>query len=99
MENTRYVCNIRNLRKAKHISQTQLANSAGIETSTVSRMEDNNSDPKMSTLWAIAKALDVKVDELYTEITEEDIKKEKEREFFARANRYKTYVSTMHSSN
>ena len=57
--------------------------------------QDRNrkSDPSAVTLFAIAKYLQVSVDDLYTMKTEEQIKNEREQEFFKRNIRY--YVSTV----
>ena len=84
MKDKHYINNIAELRNKKDISQTQLANAIGVETSTISRIETGKSDPSAVTLFAIAKCLEVTVDELYTEKTAEQIKFEKEQEFFKR---------------
>ena len=92
MKDKHYTNNIAELRNKKDISQTQLANAIGVETSTISRIETGKSDPSAVTLFAIAKCLEVTVDELYTEKTAEQIKLEKEQEFFKRNIRYYTSV-------
>ena len=74
MKDKHYINNIAELRNKKDISQTQLANAIGVETSTISRIETGKSDPSAVTLFAIAKCLEVTVDELYTEKTAEQIK-------------------------
>lgn len=94
MKDKHYINNIAELRNKKDISQTQLANAIGVETSTISRIETGKSDPSAVTLFAIAKCLEVTVDELYTEKTAEQIKFEKEQEFFKRNIRYYTSVAT-----
>ena len=94
MKDKHYINNIAELRNKKDISQTQLANAIGVETSTISRIETGKSDPYAVTLFAIAKCLEVTVDELYTEKTAEQIKFEKEQEFFKRNIRYYTSVAT-----
>ena len=94
MKDKHYTNNIAELRNKKDISQTQLANAIGVETSTISRIETGKSDPSAVTLFAIAKCLEVTVDELYTEKTAEQIKFEKEQEFFKRNIRYYTSVAT-----
>ena len=81
--------------KKQGISQTQFANAIGVETSTISRIETGKSDPSAVTLFAIAKYLQVSVDDLYTRKTAEQIKNEREQEFFKRNIRY--YVSTFES--
>ena len=95
MKDNNYINNIAAIRKKKGISQTQFANAIGVETSTISRIETGKSDPSAVTLFAIAKYLQVSVDDLYTRKTEEQIKNEREQEFFKRNIRY--YVSTIES--
>ena len=94
MKDKHYINNIAELRNKKDISQTQLANAIGVETSTISRIETGKSDPSAVTLFAIAKCLEVAVDELYTAKTAEQIKLEKEQEFFKRNTRYYASVNT-----
>lgn len=94
MKDKHYTNNISEIRKKKGISQTQFANEIGVETSTISRIETGKSDPSAVTLFTIAKCLEVTVDELYTEKTAEQIKFEKEQEFFKRNIRYYTSVAT-----
>ena len=95
MKDNNYINNIAAIRKKHGISQTQFANAIGVETSTISRIETGKSDPSAVTLFAIAKYLQVSVDELYTRKTAEQIKNEREQEFFKRNIRY--YVSTVQS--
>ena len=95
MTDNNYIDNIAAIRKKHGISQTQFANAIGVETSTISRIETGKSDPSAVTLFAIAKYLQVSVDELYTRKTAEQIKNEREQEFFKRNIRY--YVSTVES--
>lgn len=95
MKDNNYMNNIVAIRKKYGISQTQFANAIGVETSTISRIETGKSDPSAVTLFAIAKYLQVSVDELYTRKTVEQIKNEREQEFFKRNIRY--YVSTVES--
>lgn len=95
MKDNNYINNIAVIRKKQGISQTQFANAIGVETSTISRIETGKSDPSVVTLFAIAKYLQVSVDDLYTRKTAEQIKNEREQEFFKRNIRY--YVSTFES--
>ena len=96
MKDNNYINNIAAIRKKNGISQTQFANAIGVETSTISRIETGKSDPSaLPILFAIAKYLQVSVDELYTRKTAEQIKNEREQEFFKRNIRY--YVSTVES--
>lgn len=94
MKDNNYINNIAAIRKKQGISQTQFANAIGVETSTISRIETGKSDPSAVTLFAIAKCLEVTVDELYTAKTAEQIKFEKEQEFFKRNTRYYASVNT-----
>ena len=95
MKDNNYINNIAAIRKKQGISQTQFANAIGVETSTISRIETGKSDPSAVTLFTIAEHLQVSVDDLYTRKTEEQIKNEREQEFFKRNIRY--YVSTIES--
>ena len=95
MKDNNYINNIATIRKKKGISQTQFANAIGVETSTISRIENGKVDPSAVTLFAIAEYLQVSVDDLYTRKTAEQIKNEREQEFFKRNIRY--YVSTIES--
>ena len=97
MKDKHYINNIAELRNNKDISQMQLANAIGVET--ISRIETGKSDPSAVTLFAIAKCLEVAVDELYTEKTAEQIKFEKEQEFFKRNIRYYTSVGQVQKNN
>lgn len=95
MKDNNYMNNIAAIRKKYGISQTQFAHAIGVETRTISRIETGKSDPSAVTLFAIAEYLQVLVDDLYTRKTEEQIKNEREQEFFKRNIRY--YVSTIES--
>lgn len=56
---------LRRLREAAEMTQQQLAVAAGLSVSAVSQIEQGtNTDPRMSTLKALARALGVTVDEL-----------------------------------
>jgi transcriptional regulator with XRE-family HTH domain len=95
MKDNNYINNIATIRKKNGVSQTQFANAIGVETSTISRIETGKSDPSAVTLFAIAEYLQVSIDDLYTRKTTEQIKNEREQEFFKRNIRY--YVSTIES--
>lgn len=52
-------------RKAKGLSQNQLAKIAGVPQSVISDIENGKTEaPRIDTLQAIAKALEVSIDEL-----------------------------------
>jgi len=57
--------NIRKLRESKGISQDRLSKIADISLNTIAKLELNNTqNPTIETLQKIAKALDVKVEDL-----------------------------------
>ena len=55
---------IRELREAASLTQEDLAHEANISTSTLSRIERGNYQPRMDTLGKLAQALKVPVAEL-----------------------------------
>ncbi|MEK7641294.1 MAG: helix-turn-helix transcriptional regulator [Patescibacteria group bacterium] len=57
--------NIRKLREQKGISQDRLSKLADISLNTIAKLElDDSQNPTIETLQKIAKALDVKVEDL-----------------------------------
>lgn len=48
-------------RKKKQISQTELGGFADLTTATISKIENNNSDPQLSTVFRLAKLLNLKI--------------------------------------
>ena len=50
---------IRELRKKRKLSQTELAEKAGVALMTISRLERGEHDPHVRTLWRIARSLGV----------------------------------------
>lgn len=58
---------VRELRKEKHVSQDQLARSAGICRKTVSDIENGKSSPSYTTASSIADALGVSVEKVFFE--------------------------------
>lgn len=57
--------NIKNLREKQGISQDRLSKLADISSNTVAKLElDESPNPTIETLQKIAKALNVKVDDL-----------------------------------
>lgn len=56
--------NIKRLRESKGLSINELSKRAGISKSTLSLIEAGKSNPTISTLWAIADALEVPFSEL-----------------------------------
>lgn len=59
--------NIREIRKAKGLSQKEVVLSAGLDAGQYSRIESGKTDPSISTLEKIAKAIGVKTAELFIE--------------------------------
>lgn len=62
--------NVKRLRAAKRFSQRELADTAGISLSAIKNLELAKSEPRIKTMQAIAKALDVKVQELFQSVRE-----------------------------
>ena len=56
--------NLRKLRKAKRVSQTELADYLGISQRTISHYENGTAEPSLSCLWQIADYLNVSLDDL-----------------------------------
>jgi len=57
--------NVRRLRKARGMSQDELADAVGIQTAAVSHIENRRGNPTLATLESLAKALDVRFVELF----------------------------------
>lgn len=62
--------NVRRLRTAKRFSQRALAETAGLSLPAIKNLELAKSEPRMRTMQAIAKALDVKIQELFQPVRE-----------------------------
>lgn len=56
--------NLKRLRQVQGLSMQELANLAEVEKSQVVRIENGQVDAKISSLFILAKALDVDVEEL-----------------------------------
>ena len=61
------IMKISQIRYTRHISVETLAKRSGVSQSTITRIENNMEDPRLSTLVAIAKALHVRITDLYEE--------------------------------
>jgi transcriptional regulator with XRE-family HTH domain len=59
--------NLKRQRIRKALTQEELARRAGLTTASVARIERNETEPRMSTLRKLAKALDVDPAELVEE--------------------------------
>ena len=68
---------LKKLRKGRGVTQEELANSIGKHVTQIKRYENNGSEPTVSVLLDIAKALDVSLDKLIlnsdSHLTEVDI--------------------------
>jgi transcriptional regulator with XRE-family HTH domain len=64
--------NIKRIRTAKSLSQKEVLTVANLDAAQYSRIENGKTDPTVSTLEKIAKALGVSLAELFT--TEKDLK-------------------------
>lgn len=67
--------NIRQIRKAKGLTQKEVVLSAGFDTGQYSRIENGKTDPSVSTLKKIAKAIGVPLADLFA--NESDLKEVK----------------------
>ncbi len=56
--------NIMNLRKQKNMSMDSLSKRSGVSKSMLSQIEQEKTNPTVVTVWKIARALDVSVEEL-----------------------------------
>ena len=61
IENGSWCVEIRNVRKAKHLTQEGLARHSGISQSRISHIESGRVDPKLTEVIAMAKALDMDI--------------------------------------
>jgi len=61
------VSRLAQIRIERHITTAALAKKSGVNQSTITRIENNMEDPRLSTLVAIARALHVTITDLYTE--------------------------------
>ena len=76
-----FVFVIKRFRKKKNLTIYRLSKITGINRSYLSLLENNKKfNPSLETMYKIANALDVKIDDLfYTELDIEDLKKELNR--------------------
>ena len=61
----RIVNKVKQYRKAAHMTQSQLAESSGVSRQTISDIETGKHDPTISVALLLARALGVKVDNLF----------------------------------
>ncbi len=62
--------NVRRFRTARHLSQPALANAAGLSLPAIKNLETARNEPRMNTVQAIARALDVRLQELFLPVRE-----------------------------
>ena len=55
---------IRGWREALEVSQATIAERSGLSVSTIQRIEAGTVDPKVTTLWALAKSMETEIYEL-----------------------------------
>ncbi len=60
-----YGTNLRNIPLQKGLSQAEVANAIGLDQSTYSRIESDQSEPKASILMKLAKFYEVDINALY----------------------------------
>jgi len=60
-----FALNLKKIRRENNITQTQLAFEAGISLSQIARIETAKINPTLSTVFAIARALDVPIKSLF----------------------------------
>lgn len=61
----RIVNRVKQYRKAAHMTQSQLAERSGVSRQTISDIETGKHDPTISVALLLARALGVKVDNLF----------------------------------
>lgn len=60
--------NIKKFRKIKGMSQAKLSEKTNIPQTTISDLENGKYIPKIDVLYAISKALNVNIEDIYTEL-------------------------------
>lgn len=55
---------VRDWREALEVSRETVAKRSGLSVSTIRRIEAGTSDPKITTLWALAKSMETEIYEL-----------------------------------
>ena len=61
----RIINKVKQYRKAAHMTQSQLAERSGVSRQTISDIETGKHDPTISVALLLARALGVKVDNLF----------------------------------
>lgn len=70
---------IRELRKKKKMSQKELGEKIGVQHNTISSYENATNAPEQNSLFKIAQALDIKVDDLFPSVSPDASNDELER--------------------
>ncbi|AIL70630.1 TPA: helix-turn-helix transcriptional regulator [Vibrio vulnificus] len=65
--------NLKRLRRDKGWTQGELADNCGIRLGQISKIERNDTDPKLSTIYAITKALDCTPNALLMDVSKTSI--------------------------
>jgi DNA-binding XRE family transcriptional regulator len=63
--NEQLAARVRHLRRARGLTQQQLADNAGVSRASVARIEGESATPDLSTLAKLAEALGVEVGDLF----------------------------------
>ena len=67
--------NLKRLRQDKGYTQVQLAKQAGLRVASVSQMERNEGDPKLSTIYKLMDSLECSADSLLLDLKHESLSK------------------------
>lgn len=57
--------NVKRLRRARNLNQGELADKAGLGVNIISKIENDDSDPKTSTIYKLMDALNCTADEIF----------------------------------
>ncbi len=63
--NQRFGSKVKKLREQKKMSQEALAAKSHLDLTTINELDNGNRDPILKTIWKIANALGVKVNDLF----------------------------------
>lgn len=78
MNKQNFIDNLIKIRKAKGLTQTDLAKRTGISQQVLSRAEQENSNPTLNTLIEIANAMNCRIDFIDKDVKESCLKSKKE---------------------
>lgn len=60
-----FICNIKNYRQLKELTQEQLAERVGVRRETIIRLEAGKYNPSLKLAVAISRVLDTPIEELF----------------------------------